>query len=662
MMWSTWAFVDAESQMSFQSTADANIIYDAPIQMGVLTSADAGMCANAAQSGYYDAANNALAFTVPTPPVSNTTLAGYPVPAPRGAYMADYINSTWENADACPRQYPALEWRSWEPSVLTNTLVIGFDMRAAVTAMALNLNIINFDSLVVTKPAFGARSVGGIPGLWWVNPFYLPHAPIFCVDLGAVRARGILPLTDAQVRGPPVCFLVEQTVNNKKAPLAPSLPLFYYPFTLSMYLDAAAAPRHCTCPNDINVEDCNARNYLVSFFYDMDRTDSTKPLRFALQLQRFLVDDPVDGDVKMQRFLFPFLASVWMISAPGGVPFKDFPSVFNSTLTGQQYHMRQWRRVCPWGTCAAVAFNSVLGATLAAFLPINRYYFQSRNSPLLNATYGTPPNVEPREMCANTLYSPAAMASFIKNAPLPLVQPYFECSKKTWPAFQEAAGNAAGIAGGIASTGLLVLGFLFKFVQNQRARRQKIPHQVSARKPTLFAPPPCTPPAAHTCVFPSSLPQVNGDGASARPGKTARVGDPRFSLDSDDEDDGVPQLAPSLLAATRRERVEGRLDDAKEEALLDVIEGLMQNAERNHQLLQQLLLLLQQQQQQQAPAGGGGGGASGGDLDLDRGTQLVDEQRAGLGRCQAHLDHFKVLCEFDLKEAQLLSVLAEPKR
>jgi hypothetical protein len=121
MMWSTWAFVDAESQMSFQSTADANIIYDAPIQMGVLTSADAGMCVNAAQSGYYDAANSALAFTVPTPPVSNTTLAGYPVPAPRGAFMADYINSTWENADACPRQYPALEWRSWEPSVLTNT-------------------------------------------------------------------------------------------------------------------------------------------------------------------------------------------------------------------------------------------------------------------------------------------------------------------------------------------------------------------------------------------------------------------------------------------------------------------------------------------------------------------------------------------------------------
>ena len=161
---------------------------------------------------------------------------------------------------------------------------------------------------------------------------------------------------------------------------------------------------------------------------------------------------------------------------------------------------------------------------------------------------------------------------------------------------------------------------------------------------------------SHVC-FPYSLPQDDGDGASARPGKTARVGDPRFSLDSDDEEDGVPPLAPSLLVATRRERIEGRLDDAKEEALLDVIEGLMQNAERNHQLLQQLL-----QQQQQASAGGGGGGAAGGDLDLDRGTQLVDEQRAGLGRCQAHLDHFKVLCDFDLKEAQLLSVLAEPKR
>jgi hypothetical protein len=93
---------------------------------------------------------------------------------------------------------------------------------------------------------FGLDATGGIPGSFYYDDFYMASTAMesfFCVDKAAVRQRGIMSLTDAQVHGPELCFIVRPTKYK---------PLFYYPTALSLYFGAKDLPLMCTCPRDLN--------------------------------------------------------------------------------------------------------------------------------------------------------------------------------------------------------------------------------------------------------------------------------------------------------------------------------------------------------------------------------------------------------------------------
>ena len=78
---------------------------------------------------------------------------------------------------------------------------------------------------------------------------------------------------------------------------------------------------------------------------------------------------------------------------------------------------------------------------------MNKYNFQLRNTPGLNATYTNPefaPITFKREACANTLYMPAAMKKFIAAPPVYVVQAYYRCHLSDQAAFYSAIGSAAG--------------------------------------------------------------------------------------------------------------------------------------------------------------------------------------------------------------------------
>ena len=60
----------------------------------------------------------------------------------------------------------------------------------------------------------------------------------------------------------------------------------------------------CECPGMSEDPVCNGRQFFVGVFYDMNitHTESAAPLnqvKFALGLQKFLIDDPIDGDLKV---------------------------------------------------------------------------------------------------------------------------------------------------------------------------------------------------------------------------------------------------------------------------------------------------------------------------------------------------------------------------
>jgi hypothetical protein len=144
----------------------------------------------------------------------------------------------------------------------------------------------------------------------------------------------------------------------------------------------------------------------VNLFYDTDRGDMTKPLRFALEMQKFLLDDPVNGDFKMQvrssahcpsrtpyvtphppplistsppfsqEFIFPFAASAFWDSPPGGQLKQRNPWPADPSYSAGAFHLKAWKDLCPWGTCAAFQFASFQSEIDVTFDAMNRYMYQ----------------------------------------------------------------------------------------------------------------------------------------------------------------------------------------------------------------------------------------------------------------------------------------------
>ena len=243
--------------------------------------------------------------------------------------------------------------------------------------------------------------------------------PFFCVDKQALKDQGIMRLTDAQIKGPELCFLVKPTKFK---------PIFFYPMSMSQYIGSDLIAVQCECPRDQLNSGCNDRNSLFNLFYDMDRNDMTKPIQFALNLQKYLLDDPVNGDLKMQQVVQPVAGGMWDICPMDGAAFANVSYITGSNVTGNEYLAAGWTEVCPWGSCASFLFSSNQDEAGQTFLPLNQHLYQARNAPWLNNTYvSSSGSIRRREMCENTVYNAAMMDAFIASPPTLLVEPYFEC-------------------------------------------------------------------------------------------------------------------------------------------------------------------------------------------------------------------------------------------
>ena len=250
-----------------------------------------------------------------------------------------------------------------------------------------------------------------------------PMDPFFCVDKQALRKQGIMRLTDAQVNGPELCFLVKPTKFK---------PIFFYPLSLSLYvIPYWNSVVHCECPRDQLNSGCNDRNFLINLFYDMDREDMTKPIMFALNLQRHLIADPINGDLKMQQAVTQAAGAIWNLCPMAGPAFSN-TTLPGNNMTSEAYMKKSWAALCPWKSCAAFLLSSNQDAAGQTFLPLNEFMYQARNAPWLNHTYTSPSGTpRRREMCENTIYNAAMMDAFIANPPTLLVEQYFQCTLTT---------------------------------------------------------------------------------------------------------------------------------------------------------------------------------------------------------------------------------------
>jgi hypothetical protein len=104
--------------------------------------------------------------------------------------------------------------------------------------------------------------MGGLPGFYYFDTFYPSMSPFFCVDKQAVQKQKIVIINDAQLNGPDLCFVVQQTELGLQ-------PLFYYPITQSFSQNITSGVfDHCKCPQDALKPDCNKRNTVIGLFYD----------------------------------------------------------------------------------------------------------------------------------------------------------------------------------------------------------------------------------------------------------------------------------------------------------------------------------------------------------------------------------------------------------
>jgi hypothetical protein len=156
------------------------------------------------------------------------------------------------------------------------------------------------------------------------------------------------------------------------------------------------------------------------------------------------------------------------------------PSSVPENGTNNDWLKAEWSKLCPWGTCGAFTFYLENDDSSTSFYPIQSNYYQFANSPNVNATYptnnsnfndyATAKQMRKQQMCQNNLYSESVMTSYVKNYPLDFVQPYFICHKTINAALADAVGNASGTANLVAAVAMLVFGYIFRRVQNQRAK------------------------------------------------------------------------------------------------------------------------------------------------------------------------------------------------
>jgi hypothetical protein len=463
-MWSSFFFKDVETSMSFYSTADASIVFRGNTMNGCLTSASAGVCPAVTQQGTFDAFRHQFIFTVQTAPVSDEQLAGYVNISKTNTLpvysLVDFVvNAPWQ--DACPLHYPSYNWSEFEPAAQTGTMAVAFDIRTITSVMALNMDITpDLSQFTRVDSAFGLDASGGLPGAFYYNVFYAGMDPFFCLDKRQVQRRGIFPLTDAQVKGPNLCFLVKPTKYK---------PVFYYPVVSSFRSTVIGTiTGQCQCPQDRDIPACNERNFVVGLFYDTDRGDMTKPLRFAVAMQQRLIDDPVNGDLAIQQAAYPVLALSYDMCPIGGPASANVNGSYDATVpwmpagrTSTHNLDVAWASLCPWRSCSVFLFTANQDAAGQSFLALNKYGYQARFAPWLNQTYLSPATGSTRkaEMCLNTVYHEEMMDALIHKAPVPLVEAYYECVYLSYWAIFNAVGVGSGVTKLIATLLLLVMGF-----------------------------------------------------------------------------------------------------------------------------------------------------------------------------------------------------------
>lgn len=360
VVWSSFAFYDDSTNLRFYSTADATIIFDKIVALATISDRN-GVC-----TGYTDSTKSyisgsfqdgRLEITVPMQ-IDNRLIDNF---------FPTYWNSTapyiYYNIPTCPMQSSIDQWltnptlKFYSAYRQAKSVTLGFHIRSIILAVSLNMGITSIDGLVQTK---NLNTENG-DMIAYVDPYYSTMDPVYCIQ----KSSSLYSLDDSQINGPEVCFLLVGSFD----PMSPGIHNYIYPAISQLYqdwnqTDLVFNPLYsqCKCPDDKDNQQCNAQQFGIGLVYDSvtNAQGLQIPIDLALRMQRFVLDDPVDGDQSMMDFISPIFS--YTSNIYGSTQSSDLPLPFSfashSPINYSWKNLLQnsYDAICP--TCGTILFQT----------------------------------------------------------------------------------------------------------------------------------------------------------------------------------------------------------------------------------------------------------------------------------------------------------------
>lgn len=460
-------FEDKQTKMSLNTNANLGIAFDREVTLAVLSNRR-GVCVHGFHnstflSGRFDQAARALQLTIPLPIVPEYLENVYKTLADK-KFSSEIFEMNSCHAQILRKNFVSNEWKS----ILRDGEVrIAFDV--AAFSMAILLNFGQIDKSGLLENTIFKYAVEGMVAYIdpWFNP---PMSPVYCLQ----KSHQKWNLTIEQINGPDVCFVASVGgLSNGD---------LYYPAFGQFWVDESQCPQYehnnttyqgscrrrlCECPFPIGQNDyskfCNQENYFFGFIagnldrgahdddYSPDAPNLNVIVQLGLKLQRFLIDDPADGDLAAIQALAPILSyslNIARAPATSHIPITSWqkPSsqishrenayFNNSWAAGRSYDELledAWDGLCP--SCSGIVFEELTGLTIIN--QINKYGLTYEEIARKNAE-----NVQSNEFCGDTFSNSETLAALKRTPPTELVYPYYKCSKKLSNAFWTVIGSS----------------------------------------------------------------------------------------------------------------------------------------------------------------------------------------------------------------------------
>ena len=235
-------------------------------------------------------------------------------------------------------------------------------------------------------------------GSFYIDPFYVPMDPIYCID----KKNAIFNLSSSAINGPEICFLFNADGGGLD-------PLVIHP---AMNQQRSSGNEWvyepCTCPRDALDLQCNVQDYFYILIQNSGNSNSSGNLYNSLggsgsivdlgiRMQKFVVDDSVNGDKAMQNYFAKLTTySVLQNDAYGYPPTEIGLDIAQPNVSLSSLLTQQWDIICPTFDCSGVVFESYGGFENSLFLSVNPFVVQFGQ--LTNNTYQIGNDKFPRQM------------------------------------------------------------------------------------------------------------------------------------------------------------------------------------------------------------------------------------------------------------------------